>query len=115
MESSSAPAVGSYSENFGWVLTISLVVPGALVVMTLLFLFYVRPEQWSSGAIYGSFAISISFVTALIPVVMAVNRLPRRAGSHTGRNIFLTAVGVLALLPKIFIVVVLAIGLIRVV
>jgi len=113
MEASAAPSVSSYSESFGWMLTIALVVPGALVVMTLLVLFYVRPEQWSSAAIYGSFAISISFVAALIPVVIAVTRLARRTGSRTGRNIFLTSVGVLALLPTLFIAVVLAIGLIR--
>jgi hypothetical protein len=62
---SAAPSVGSDSENFGWVLTIALVVPGTLVVTTLLVLLYVRAEQWSLGTIYGSFVISISFVAAL--------------------------------------------------
>ena len=113
MEQSAALSVDSSPENFGWALTIALVVPGALVVTTLLVLFYARPEQWSPGAIYGSLAISIGFAAALIPVVIAITRLARRTGSRTGRNMLLTAVGVLALLPTIFIAVVVAVGLIR--
>ena len=113
MQPSATSSVGSRSETFGWVFTVTLVVPGVLVVMTFLFEFNVRPEQWSPAAIYASFAVSISFLAAVIPVAVATNRLARRRGSRTGRNIIVTAVGVLALLPPIFIFFSLAISLIR--